>query len=146
MLRFASAISPVAILARKVLLVEDDATTLKAMTRLLIVDGYEVLSARNLAEAADQLVRQPDFILLDLMLPDGSGLDFLSRIRRHDTSALVAILSGASDDLLAKAAQFKPDAIFRKPVDIPRLLTWMKNHVPQAFKPHVVSFQHGPQK
>ena len=148
MLRFASNCSPVANLCRKVLVVEDDAASLKALTRLLILEGYEVLGATNLQEAAAQLVWQPDFILLDLMLPDGSGLDFLSAVRRHDQSALVAILSGGSDDLLAQAAKLKPDALFRKPVYIHRLLAWMKNPVPQAIKPHVVSFQQSqaPQK
>ena len=141
MTRFTSDFSLVASLPRKVLLVEDDATTLKAMTRVLIMQGYEVLSATNLKDAAALLVWQPDFVLLDLMLPDGSGLDLLSGIRRRDESARVAVLSAGPEDLLARAAELKPDAIFRKPVDVHRLLAWLKNPVPQSFKPHVVSFQ-----
>ena len=90
----------------------------------------------------DALSREPDFVLLDLMLPDGSGLDFLARIRRRDEAALVAVLSAASDDLIARAALLKPDALFRKPVDLPVLLEWLKNPIPQSFKPPVVSFRH----
>ena len=141
MLRFTSNFPTVVGLAPKVLLVEDDAATLKALTRVLIMCGYEVLSATTLTKAAAQLVWQPDFVLLDLMLPDGSGLDFLSRVRRHDESTLVAVISAGSDDLIAKALRLEPDALFRKPVDLPRLLEWLKDPSPRPLKPPVIAFR-----
>jgi DNA-binding response OmpR family regulator len=140
MLRFADHFPPVPNLARRVLVVEDDPTTLKALTRVLTMNGYEVLGALDLAKATAQLVWQPDFVLLDLMLPDGSGADLLARIRRRDEATMVAILSAAPEELLASIAHLKPDAIFRKPVDLSALLVWLKNPTPLHFKPSVVAF------
>jgi DNA-binding response OmpR family regulator len=141
MLRFADHFPPVAALARRVLVVEDDAPSRTALSRVLTMSGYDVLGASDLAKAATQLVWQPDFVLLDLMLPDGGGLDLLSRIRRRDDPTMVAILSAASDEMLAHALQFRPDAIFRKPIDVPALLAWLKNPTPLVVKPSIVAFQ-----
>ena len=112
---------------RRVLVIDDDPVALKTMTRLLTLSDYDVLCANDLARATNQLVWQPDFVLLDLLLPDGNGADFLSRIRRRDSAALVAILSASWDQSLAKAMRLSPDAVFRKPVDLIAMLEWMKN-------------------
>ena len=140
MLHFADRLSTVPGLARRVLIVEDDKVALAALRRILMMSGYEVLCADSLARASAQLVWQPDFVLLDLMLPDGSGLDLLARIRRRDEPACVAILSGAGEELMLRAARLKPDAIFRKPVDVAGLLAWLSNPVVSARRPPVVAF------
>lgn len=140
MVWFATDFSLVGGLARRVLIVEDDPSSLKALSRILTMAGYEVLCAATLERAAIQLVRQPDFVLLDLMLPDGIGLDFLSRIRRRDETALVAVISAAPGELIGQAAQLGADAIFPKPLDLPALLQWLKNPIPQSLKPPVVHF------
>jgi DNA-binding response OmpR family regulator len=142
MLRFADRLSTVPGLARRVLVVEDDKIALAALSRILMMSGYEVLCADSLARAAAQLVWQPDFVLLDLMLPDGSGLDLLARIRRRDEPICVAILSGAGEELMLRAARLRPDAVFRKPIDLGRLLEWLKNPVASAPRPPVVGFHH----
>jgi DNA-binding response OmpR family regulator len=141
MLRFADHLAAVPGLARRVLVVEDDATARNALVRILVMHGYEVLPAADLAKAQTQLVWQPDFVLLDLMLPDGSGVELLSRIRRRDASTLVAVLSAAAEGELAKAAAYKPDAVFRKPLELPALLEWLKNPIPMIAKPPVVAFR-----
>jgi len=135
MLRFENDFVRVPSIPRRVLVVEDDPVALKIMTKLLTVADYDVLSANNLARATNQLVWQPDFVLLDLLLPDGHGTALLSRIRRQDPAPLVAVLCTASDSLLANAIKFGPDAVFRKPVDLPALLEWIKNPRLFVFKP-----------
>jgi CheY-like chemotaxis protein len=119
---------------RRVLVVEDEPVALKTMTRLLTISDYDVLSASNLARANDQLVWQPDFVLLDLLLPDGPGTQLLARIRKLDPAPMVAVLTGTFDQVLADAIRLGPDAVFRKPVDLPSLLEWMKNPRPFVFK------------
>jgi len=119
---------------RRVLVVEDDPVALKLMTRLLTLAEYDVLSAHDLAHASNQLVWQPDFVLLDLMLPDGHGTTLFPRIRKQDPAPMVAILSASSDQILADAIRLGPDAVFRKPIDLPALLEWMKNPRPFVFK------------
>jgi CheY-like chemotaxis protein len=80
-------------------------------------------------------------VLLDLMLPDGSGVELLERIRRRDAATIVAVISAAVDEELAKAAAHRPDAIFPKPLELSLLLEWLKNPVPMYVKPPVVAFR-----
>jgi DNA-binding response OmpR family regulator len=114
-------------LARRVLVIEDHADTLRALTRLLTLDGYEVLPASNVARAMEQLVLHPDIVITDLMLPDGSGLDVLHRLRAREDFIPVAIYTGASDDMVRQAADAHPDAIFRKPLGLSELRAWLQN-------------------
>src|SRR5262245_55068000 len=69
----------------RILIVEDDTTSLTALARILQRRGYEVIPALTLKEAR-RLLDAPQFasIILDLMLPDGDGIEILreARIRR----------------------------------------------------------------
>ena len=65
-----------------VLLVEDNIGILRANMQALTSDGFIVLTATTLAEARDCLDNMtPDVVVLDIMLPDGDGLDFLPELR-----------------------------------------------------------------
>ncbi|MER3514559.1 MAG: transcriptional regulator, partial [Chloroflexota bacterium] len=58
-----------------VLIVDDEATLLSFLERILADEGYETLVATTLAQAEQQLeTRHVDILLLDLALPDGDGL------------------------------------------------------------------------
>jgi len=79
-----------------VLVVEDEESYQDALTVGLTVEGFSVVSARTLAEARDQMQRvTPDVILLDVMLPDGSGIDFCREI--HDKWHTPVIIVSALD-------------------------------------------------
>lgn len=70
----------------RVLLVEDDTLLGSAVRDQIAADGHGVDWAKRLGEAADSLqVAAYDLILLDLMLPDGRGLDFLRARRLSNT-------------------------------------------------------------
>ncbi|EEG74232.1 response regulator receiver domain protein [[Clostridium] hylemonae DSM 15053] len=79
-----------------VLLVEDDKAIMRTNRRILERDGFRVLCAQTLAQARTQLKSQPDVLVLDIMLPDGSGLDFCGEIRRH-TAAPVLFLTALDE-------------------------------------------------
>lgn len=69
----------------KVLVVEDDPATAEFLLDNLRADGYRAASAAGVGEGLRAIeVRQPDLVLLDLMLEDGSGLDLLDRLRAAD--------------------------------------------------------------
>ena len=64
-----------------VLVVEDEESYQEALKVGLTVEGFVVVSATNLSEARELIeTTQPDLILLDVMLPDGSGLDLCREI------------------------------------------------------------------
>lgn len=90
-----------------VLLVEDDEPTLGFLADNLLADGFEVVPAATLADARVRLVADPPGIaVLDVGLPDGSGLELLREIRaadgivsRVDPALPVVLLSGRAGEL-----------------------------------------------
>ena len=113
--------------AQRVLIVEDNADGRDALVQLVCRTGHTCESASNRAEALAILIsRPPDAIVLDLMLPDGSGLEVLRLVRTHHFPVRVAVVTAASDpQLLGEARRLKPDALFRKPVDFADLRAWL---------------------
>ena len=90
-------------LVYNILLVEDNRDIQKLNKETLERrGGYEVRLAMNLAEARKQITEQvPCLIILDIMLPDGSGLEFLRELR-HSTNIPVLLLTalGESGDIV----------------------------------------------
>jgi len=87
------------------LVVEDDEVTLGFLRDNLAADGFEVAAATAPGEAVRALdVRQPDLLVLDLMLEGGSGLDVLDRVRssavsRIDPELPVLVLSARASEV-----------------------------------------------
>lgn len=83
----------------RVLVVEDDAHTRGWLTRILREDGWEVAEAENGRVALERLpLVNPDIILLDLMMPEMDGFEFVDEIRRDEkTRHLPLIVLTAAD-------------------------------------------------
>jgi DNA-binding response OmpR family regulator len=103
----------------RVLVVEDQRSLLHNLERGLLEEGYEVVSAASIDEAREALAQQPDLILLDLLLPDGSGIDLLRQIRaqrgrqpililtaRDSVDDRIQGLDAGADDYLVKPFSF----------------------------------------
>jgi DNA-binding response OmpR family regulator len=79
---------------RTVLLVEDNEALNEGNRRALLAAGYDVMAARTLKEARECLARgDPDVILLDILLPDGNGMDFCEEIRPAATAHIIFLTS-----------------------------------------------------
>jgi CheY-like chemotaxis protein len=84
----------------EVLVVEDDEATRDAVRRALARTGCEVVEAANGRLALDQLDRRtPDLILLDLMMPEMDGFDFLDELRTEPRWSAVPVVVLTSKDL-----------------------------------------------
>jgi two-component system, OmpR family, response regulator RegX3 len=82
-----------------VLVVEDEESYQEALKVGLTVEGFVVVSATNLSEARELIeTTKPDLILLDVMLPDGSGLDLCREI--CETKRIPVIMVSARTDEL----------------------------------------------
>ena len=69
--------------SRHALIVDDDADSAELLADVVRADGFVTATAGTLAEARQHIVMfEPDLILLDLMLPDGSGLDLFADVER----------------------------------------------------------------
>lgn len=76
----------------KILLVDDDATVLRALTKMLAQD-YQLSCAASGAEALQMIaIERPQLVLLDLKMPDMDGLQVLSRVRENATTADLAVI------------------------------------------------------
>jgi DNA-binding response OmpR family regulator len=75
-----------------VLLVEDEESITAPLTEALAREGFDATVARTAAEALD-LARtvEPDLVLLDLMLPDGSGFDVCRELRRDSRVPIIMV-------------------------------------------------------
>jgi DNA-binding NarL/FixJ family response regulator len=96
-----------------------------ALDMLLRGSDYELLGrARSVAEAGREIPRQkPDLVLLDVNLPDGSGLDVLRKISRMRARPRVILLTAGMDEAqLLAAADLDPQGMVLKTSD-PSLLT-----------------------
>jgi DNA-binding response OmpR family regulator len=82
----------------KILVVDDDKKIVELVTLYLKKDGYQVLAAYNGQQAIELARRRrPDLIVLDLMLPQTSGLD-VCRILRAESPVPIIMLTGRSTD------------------------------------------------
>ena len=107
----------------RVLLVEDDDDLREAMTYLLARFGVEVASAACGREAV-ALYEEflPHVVLLDIRLPDISGLEVLELINLSDHRSHVFFVSGSPEALGSRTpAQLGAAGFLDKPVDIERL-------------------------
>ena len=80
-----------------ILIVDDEEILQDVLTSLLTKEGYSTLSAETGREALDLLAKEEvELILLDLMLPDTSGLEVLKRVRASDPDQVVIVITAFS--------------------------------------------------
>ncbi len=113
----------------KILIVEDDASLREIINRALVAEGYVVEMASTFFEADSKLAGYSyDCILLDVMLPDGSGLKLLEHLRALGKRENVIIIS-ARDSVEDKVTglEFGADDYLPKPFHTAELLARVKS-------------------
>lgn len=103
--------------SKKVLIVDDDPSVAKALSRIIRSLDYEYKVATDGFQAGLELAAfQPQLITLDLMMPRMNGFEVLDYIRNSEFSTTkVLVLSSAGKDALNKARDLGADAILEKP-------------------------------
>lgn len=115
----------------RTLIVEDDPASRETLAAFLRRRGYAVQCASNVADGGSKLTGRVTHLILDLRLPDGSGLKLLEAVKQQDLSVKVAVITGAEKtDLLADAVMLQPDAFLKKPVDFLDVLAWIEGERP----------------
>ncbi|MGE0385901.1 MAG: sigma-54-dependent transcriptional regulator [Gammaproteobacteria bacterium] len=109
----------------RVLVVEDEPLFAKAVSKRLERAGFACELAPTLAQARDACSRAlADLILLDMRLPDGSGLDFLAALRGtygEDAAVIVLTAYGELEDAVA-AMKLGASDYLKKPIDLDELV------------------------
>jgi two-component system phosphate regulon response regulator PhoB len=117
-------------MSQRILIIEDEPDIRKTLEYNISREGYKVVSASSLSEGNEQ-INSSDFslILLDLMLPDGSGLDLCREIKSDkDKSPTPIIILTAKDDEVDKVVGFElgADDYVTKPFSVRELILRIK--------------------
>lgn len=103
----------------KILIVEDDKILNKGVTFALKKEGYEVVSAYSKAEGKEAISKDKiDFILLDINLPDGNGLDFCSEVRDKVSIPIVFFTANDTEEDMVKGFEIGCDDYIAKPFSV----------------------------
>ncbi len=97
-------------MSKKIFFVEDDEGFYNIFSVPLKMKGYDVVRISEGGSVAERvIVEKPDLILLDIVLPDMSGLDVLKELRdREETQSVVVIMltNFGSDENISKAMEY----------------------------------------
>ena len=117
-----------------VLVIEDNDLTRFGMAETLTREGYLVLTAASGHDALGVL-RQPfsalDVVILDVQLPDASGIDICARLRElYPTLPVIVCTGGATPEEVAQLLKLGVHRYFRKPIASDELLSVVEAALP----------------
>jgi CheY-like chemotaxis protein len=116
-----------------ILLVEDDPATARVMTRLMQSVGVNVEAVGTVKEGIAALARVPDVVVLDLMLPDGLGVEVLEAARAAKLRCKVGVVTANTNpEVFQRLRSAGPDAIFSKPLDFEDFVQWLCESFPES--------------
>jgi len=117
-------------MSQKILIIEDEPDIRKTLEYNITREGYEVISASSLSEGRQKLESDSfTLLLLDLMLPDGSGLDLFRELKQDKSlSTMPVIILTAKDDEVDKVVGFElgADDYVTKPFSVRELILRVK--------------------
>jgi two-component system phosphate regulon response regulator PhoB len=117
-------------MSQKILIIEDEPDIRKTLEYNISREGYEVISASSLSEGREKLESASfSLLLLDLMLPDGSGLDLCRELKQDKSlSSMPVIILTAKDDEVDKVVGFElgADDYVTKPFSVRELILRVK--------------------
>ena len=110
------------------LLVDDDLGFLLGLADAVRQEGFDVTTATSVQEARDELSRgEPDALILDLQLPDGSGLELLQQPEGRIPPGVIFVSAHASVELAVEALRLGAADYLTKPVDFARVKVVLAN-------------------
>lgn len=110
---------------KNILMVEDDSTIAFAVKYAVEQEGFNLDIAENL-ENARKIVnsKEYDLILLDVMLPDGNGYEFLKQLREHDEDTPVIFLTACNEEVnIVMGLDIGGDDYITKPFRVRELIS-----------------------
>jgi len=118
--------------AKRILIIDDDPAVSDAISKLLGHYGYKVTVAPTLREGREQCKIDHDLIVLDVMLPDGSGLELFKQLKKSGTKSKVFILTGNTKPSVDREINnLGPAQLFRKPFNFLEILQSIRHQFPE---------------
>ena len=140
------------VLARQVLLVEDEVDTAEFLKELLEKNGHRVVVAKDGGQAHSAFImHKPDFVILDLILPGESGFEICERMKQAEETTPILILTAIDlPESRELARRVGADGYLTKPFDPKELLdtiaaiaeqVWERSHLKQPKTNERIRFQ-----
>lgn len=105
------------------MLVDDELAILRAIRASLSANGYEVRTAKNGQDALDEIRKeQPDLVILDLVMPDITGLEVCRRVREFSKVPIIILSAKGEDQDKVIALDLGADDYVTKPFNLDVLL------------------------
>jgi two-component system KDP operon response regulator KdpE len=121
--------------AYTVLVVDDEPPIRRFLRTSLGAIGHRVVTAENAAEALLMLAAEkPDVIILDLGLPDRSGLDVIAEIRQHSSVPIIVLSARSDERSKVEALDLGADDYIGKPFGMAELMARLRAALRHAFQ------------
>ena len=120
-------------MARTILIVEDNDLNMKLFRDLLEAHGYDTLQAKNGADALTLIrSRRPDLIIMDMQLPEVSGLDVTRQIKSDDAIKSIPVVAVTAFAMKGDEEKFRAggcEAYVARPISVDRFVETVKRFV-----------------
>ncbi|HPT29325.1 MAG TPA: sigma-54 dependent transcriptional regulator, partial [Bryobacteraceae bacterium] len=122
----------------RILVIDDEADIRESLETLLDIEGYSVTLAENAAQGLKCLESSSfDLVLLDLMMPDRSGLELLDDLRARDRETPVFLITAyGSIEVAVQALKSGANDYFSKPWDNEKLLIEIERQIARTRLEH----------
>jgi two-component system cell cycle response regulator DivK len=121
---------------QKIMIVEDNELNMKLFNDLLEAHGYETVTTRDGTKALDIAHEaNPDLILMDIQLPEVSGLDITRQMKNEDdlkNIPVIAVTAFAMKGDEDKIRECGCEGYISKPISIASFIETIQNHLPQT--------------
>lgn len=115
----------------KIFVLEDDRDIREVVEWILVSEDYEVVSFENVNDFMSRDIRElPDLFILDVMLPDGSGLEVCNQLRSESLQDHIPIIiMSAHASLEQVSTGCKADAFIQKPFELDFFLNKIRTSI-----------------
>jgi two-component system KDP operon response regulator KdpE len=128
---------------RRVLICDDEPQILRALTIVLSAAGFEVIPAASAGEALDRAaLRLPHAAIIDLMLPDGDGVEVCRRLREWSDMPILVLSAIDEEQEKVRALKLGADDYVTKPFAsnelLARLEASLRRAAPESVEPTII--------
>jgi len=130
---------------KTVLVVEDSENTAKVLRNAISASGHNVIWVSTLKQAREVLRKnKPDVITLDIILPDGNGLELLKEVRSNPETRSIPVIVVSVKDEVQLGFELGADAYFIKPVDMQKIVQTVNNFIKRTRMKRILIVSNGP--
>jgi len=124
------------LMAKKVMIVEDNELNMKLFRDLIEASGYETVRTRNGLEALELArTHRPDLILMDIQLPEVSGLEVTKWLKEDDDLHVIPVIAVTAFAMKGDEERIRQggcEAYISKPISVPRFIETIKSYLGDA--------------